>query len=62
MSEQSPLPGARHGAAGGDATVVEAAHRTTVRLPAGHGEGGDSSPELLVDGQGEKTGSAAVFF
>jgi hypothetical protein len=33
-----------------------------VRLPAGHGEGGDSSPELLVDGEGEKTGSTAVFF
>jgi hypothetical protein len=24
------------------------------RLPAGHGGGGDSSPELLVDGEGEK--------
>jgi hypothetical protein len=24
------------------------------RLPAGHGDGGDSSPELLVDGEGEK--------
>jgi hypothetical protein len=35
---------------------------TTVRLPTGHGGGGDSSPELLVDGEGEKTGSAAVFF
>jgi hypothetical protein len=34
---------------------------TTVRVPAGHGGGGDSSPELLVDGEGEKTGSAAVF-
>jgi hypothetical protein len=35
---------------------------TTVRLPVGHGEGGDSSPELLVDSEGEKTGSAAAFF
>jgi hypothetical protein len=33
-----------------------------VRLPAGHGEGENSSPELLVDGEGEKTGSAAAFF
>jgi hypothetical protein len=35
---------------------------TTVRLPARHGEGENSSPELLVDGEGEKTGSAAAFF
>jgi hypothetical protein len=28
---------------------------TTVRLPAGHGGGGDSSPELLIDVEGEKT-------
>jgi hypothetical protein len=35
---------------------------TTVRLPAGHGGGGDGSPELLVDGEGEKTDSAAAFF
>jgi hypothetical protein len=35
---------------------------TTVRLPAGHGGGGDSAPDLLVDGEGEKTGSASVFF
>jgi hypothetical protein len=27
---------------------------TAERLPAGHGGGGDSSPELLVDGEGEK--------
>jgi hypothetical protein len=27
---------------------------TVERLPAGHGDGGDSSPELLVDGEGEK--------
>jgi hypothetical protein len=33
-----------------------------VRLPAGHGEGGDSSPELLIDGEGKKTGSAVAFF
>jgi hypothetical protein len=33
-----------------------------VRLPAGHGGGGDSSPELLVDGEGEKTGSAVALF
>jgi hypothetical protein len=32
-----------------------------VRLPAGHG-GGDSSSEVLVDGEGEKTGSAVAFF
>jgi hypothetical protein len=31
------------------------------RLPVGHG-GGDSSPELLIDGEGEKTGSAVAFF
>jgi hypothetical protein len=29
---------------------------TTVRLPAGHGGGEDSSPELLVDGKGKKSG------
>jgi hypothetical protein len=33
-----------------------------VRLPGGHGGGGDSSPELLVDGEGEKTGSVMAFF
>jgi hypothetical protein len=33
-----------------------------VRLPAGHGGGGDSLPELLIDGEGEKTGSTAAFF
>jgi hypothetical protein len=33
-----------------------------VRLPARHGEGENSSLELLVDGEGEKTGSAVVFF
>jgi hypothetical protein len=27
---------------------------TVERLPAGHGGGGDSSPELLVDGKGEE--------
>jgi hypothetical protein len=27
---------------------------TAERLPTGHGGGGDSSPELLVDGEGEK--------
>jgi hypothetical protein len=35
---------------------------TAVRLPAGHGRGENSSPELLVDGEGKKTGSAAAFF
>jgi hypothetical protein len=35
---------------------------TAVRLPAGHGGEGDNSSELLVGGEGEKTGSAAVFF
>jgi hypothetical protein len=35
---------------------------TAVRLPAEHGEGENSSPELLVDGEGEKTGLAAAFF
>jgi hypothetical protein len=35
---------------------------TTVRLPTGHGGRGDSSLELLVDGQGEKTSLAAAFF
>jgi hypothetical protein len=35
---------------------------TTVRLPVGHEGGGDSSLELLVDGEGEKTGSTAAFF
>jgi hypothetical protein len=35
---------------------------TTVRLPDGHGGGVDSSPELLVDGEGKKFGSAATFF
>jgi hypothetical protein len=34
---------------------------TTVRLPTGHGGGGDSSLELLIDSEGEKTGSAAAF-
>jgi hypothetical protein len=35
---------------------------TTVRLPAGHGGGGDSSPELLVDGEGgENRLSGGVF-
>jgi hypothetical protein len=33
-----------------------------VRLPAGHGGGGDSSLELLVDGEGKKSDSAAAFF
>jgi hypothetical protein len=35
---------------------------TTVRLPVGHGGGEDSSPELLVDGEGKKSGSTVVFF
>jgi hypothetical protein len=35
---------------------------TTVRLPARHGEGENSSPELLVDGEGEQTSLAAAFF
>jgi hypothetical protein len=35
---------------------------TTVRLPAGHGEGEDSSPERFIDGEGEETGSAVAFF
>jgi hypothetical protein len=35
---------------------------TAVRLPVGHGEGENSSPELLVDGEGEKTGSVVAFF
>jgi hypothetical protein len=34
---------------------------TVERLPTGHGGGGDSSPKLLVDGRGRKTGSAAAF-
>jgi hypothetical protein len=34
----------------------------TVSLPTGHGGRGDSSPELLVDGEGEKTGSTTAFF
>jgi hypothetical protein len=33
-----------------------------VRLPAGHGGGEVSSPDLLVDGEGKKSGSAAAFF
>jgi hypothetical protein len=35
---------------------------TAVRLPAGHGGGEDSSPELLIDSEGKESGSAAVFF
>jgi hypothetical protein len=35
---------------------------TTVRLPTGHGGGGDSSLEHLIDGEGEKTGSAVALF
>jgi hypothetical protein len=34
---------------------------TVKRLPTGHGGGNDSSPKLLVDGRGRKTGSAATF-
>jgi hypothetical protein len=61
--EWSPLPGARHGTAG-DRGGANGGGRTptTVRLPVGHGGGRDSSLELLVDGEGEKTGSAAAFF
>jgi hypothetical protein len=32
-----------------------------VRLPAGHGGGKNSSPELLVDGEGKNSGSAVAF-
>jgi hypothetical protein len=32
-----------------------------VRLPAGHVGGKNSSPELLVDGEGKNSGSAAAF-
>jgi hypothetical protein len=35
---------------------------TTVRLPAGHWGGENSSPELLVDGEGKKSSSAVAFF
>jgi hypothetical protein len=35
---------------------------TAVRLPAGHGGGENSSPELHVDGEEKKTGLAAAFF
>jgi hypothetical protein len=33
-----------------------------VRPHAGHGGGEDSSPELLVNGKGKKSGSAVAFF
>jgi hypothetical protein len=35
---------------------------TTLRLPAGHAGGENSSPELLVDGEGKKSGSTVAFF
>jgi hypothetical protein len=35
---------------------------TTVRLPAGHGGGEDSSPELLVDGEGRNPARRWCFF
>jgi hypothetical protein len=34
---------------------------TMVRLPAGHGGGKNSSPELLVDGEGKNSTSAVAF-
>jgi hypothetical protein len=45
-------PGARRSVGGGANGSARAP--TAERLPAGHGGGGDSSPELLVDGEGEK--------
>jgi hypothetical protein len=65
--ERSPLSGhaSRHGRwwcySGGGRAKGGARVPTAERLPAGHGGGGDSSPELLVDGEGRKTGSAAAF-
>jgi hypothetical protein len=35
---------------------------TSMKLPAGHGGGEDSSPELLVNGEGKESGSVAAFF
>jgi hypothetical protein len=58
-------PGARRGRrwrySGGGGASDGTRAPTAERLPAGHGGGGDSSPELLVDGKGKETGSAAAF-
>jgi hypothetical protein len=58
--ERSPLSGRasqrgrwRHYSGGGGANDGARAP-TAERLPAEHGGGGDRSPELLVDGEGEK--------
>jgi hypothetical protein len=58
--ERSPLSGraSQRGQwrrySGGGGANDGARAPTAERLPAGHGSGGDSSPELLVDGEGEK--------
>jgi hypothetical protein len=65
--ERSPLSGRasqrgrwQHYSGGGGANDGARAP-TAERLPAEHGGGGDRSPELLVDGEGEQNGSAAAF-
>jgi hypothetical protein len=65
--ERSPLSGrsSRRGWLwcyhGGGGAKDSARAPTAERPPAGHVGGGDSSPELLVDGKGGKTGTAAAF-
>jgi hypothetical protein len=50
---------ARTGPASACAAYYGAARRGVAH--AGHGEGENSSPQLLVDGEGEKTSSVVVF-
>jgi hypothetical protein len=60
MPERSPLSGRvswrgrrwRYSGRGGANGAARGP--TAERLPAGHGGGGDSKPELLIDGEGEK--------
>jgi hypothetical protein len=65
--ERSPLSrhASRHGRwrryCGGGGGKEGARAPTVERPPVGHVGGGDSSPELLVDGKSGKTGTAAAF-
>jgi hypothetical protein len=61
-SERASWRGRRRCHSDGGGANCSSRAPTAVRVPTGHGEGENSSPELLVDGEGEKIGSATAFF